>query len=142
MCPAVSPAGVESAPRFSRGAAADILGIEPAELRRWERVLLNLAGLELGSPLSLADVVALAVLGTTVRCLGAGADAFAVGNALVFDALRDRVDIERLDGYVALVGRDSARIVERYDSEASAAGDVLVIPLRPILADFRNRVFA
>jgi hypothetical protein len=142
MYPAASLAGVNLAPGFNRAAAAEILGIEPAELRRWERVLLNLAGLELGSPLSLADVVALAVLGTTVRCLGAGADAFAVGNALMFDALRDRVDIERLDGYVALVGRDSARVVERYDCEACAAEDILVIPLRPILADFRNWVFA
>jgi hypothetical protein len=142
MCPAVSPAGVDLAPGFSRGAAADILGIEPAELRRWERVLLNLAGLALGSPLSLADVVALAVLGTTVRCLGAGADAFAVGHALVFDALRGRTDVEHLDGYVALVGRDAARVAERYDSATCAAEDVLIVPFRPILAGLRNQVFA
>jgi hypothetical protein len=43
---------------------------------------------------------------------------------------------------VALVGRDSARVAERYDSEACAAEDVLFIPLRPILADFRSQIFA
>jgi hypothetical protein len=142
MFPAVSPAGVDSAPGFSRATVARILGVEPAELRRWERVLHNLAGLELGATLTLADLVGLAVLGVSVRCLASGADAFAVGHAGVFDALRERADIEGLDGYVALVGHDSARIAERYDSENCAADDFLVVPLRPILADFRDRVFA
>jgi len=155
MCPVALPAGAEPPPRpnaaataepspatFTRAEAARILSLAPSELRRWERVLSNLAGVELGSILTLPDLVGLAVLSMTVRCLGEGADAFAIGQARVFDVLRDRADIERLDGYVALVGRDSARIAERYDNESCAADDTLVIPLRPILADFRSQAFA
>jgi hypothetical protein len=142
MCPAVSPAGVEVAQELDRTAAAHILGVEPPELRRWEQVLRNLAGFRLGSGLSLADLLALAVLSVSVRCLGGGADAFAVGHARLFDVLRDRPDIERLDGYAALVGHDSARIADRYDGCACAASDIIIVPLRPILADFRSQAFA
>jgi len=140
MCPVASPAG--ASPGFDRAAAAAIVGLPPSALRRCERMLLDRAGLDLGPTLTLADLVAFAVLSVSVRCLGGAADAFAVGHARVFDALRDWPDIERLDGCVALVGRDSAQIVERYDAESCAADDTLVIPLHPILADFRGRVFA
>jgi hypothetical protein len=110
-------------------------------LRRWENVLLLQAGFDLGPTLAFADLVALAVLSATWRCLGAGADDYAVGLARLFEALRDRADVERLDGYATLLGRDSARIAARYDHEQCAAADILIIPLRSILADFRGQVF-
>jgi hypothetical protein len=153
MCPVESPTGADPAlrlgpaqaapsPGFSRASAAQIVGLAPSTMRRWEDVLLDQVSFDLDSPLTFADLVALAVLSATVRCLGAGADEFAFGIARVFEALRDRTDVERLDGHAALVGRDSARIAERYDHEMCAAADILVIPLRPILADFRGQAFA
>ena len=153
MCPAESPTGADPTlgsrfagfvvrPGFTWAAAAPIVGLAPSVLSRWERLLLDRAGFDLGSTLSFADLVGLAALGAAVRCLGAGADGFAVGLARLFEALRDRADVERLDGYAALVGHDSGRLAERYDHESCAAADILVVPLRPILADFRGQVFA
>ena len=153
MCAVESPTGAdptresgpaEAAPGrgFSRAAAARIVGLAPSALSRWERVLFDRAGLELGATLTFADLVALAVLSATERCLGAGTDAFAAGHAQVFDLLRDRADVEHLDGYAALVSRDEGHIAERYDHEICATTDILVIPLRPILANFRGQAFA
>jgi hypothetical protein len=153
MCPVESPVGAEATPApdlaeggvgtgFTRAAAARIVGLAPSELHRWERLLLKRAGFTIGPTLTLADLVALAALSVTERCLGAGAKEFAVGHARVFEALRARADVERLDGFTALVSRNSARIAERYDTDSCAAADILVIPLRPILADFRSQAFA
>ena len=99
-------------------------------------------GLDLGRRLAISDLVALAVTETAARCLGIGADAFAVGLGQVFQALRERPDVEHLDGYAVLVDRNVARIVADYDTERCAAEDILVVPLSPILATFRDRVFA
>lgn len=129
-------------PGFTREAAAQIAGLAPSALRRWEQVLLDQAAFDLGATLTVADLVALAALGVSTRCLGAGAEAFAVGFARLFEALRDRADVERLSGYAALVSRDTAQLAERYDTERCAAADILVIPLRPILADLRSQAFA
>jgi len=153
MCPVESPTGADprlvsrfagagARPGFTWEAAAPIVGLAPSVLSRWERLLLDRAGFDLGSTLSFADLAGLAALSATVRCLGAGADGFAGGLARLFEALRDRADVEHLDGYVALISRDSARLAERYDNERCAAADILVVPLRPILADFRGLVFA
>ena len=127
---------------FTRSVAAEIARLTPLNLRRWENLLLNQAGVDLGPTLVFSDLVALAVLSATVRCLGADADDYAVGIAQLFEALRGRADVERLDGYAALVGRDSGRLLTHYDTEHCAAADILIIPLRPILADFRGQVFA
>jgi hypothetical protein len=140
--PAPRLAETEGRPGFTREAAASIVGLAPSTLSHWEGRLLEQAGFELGSALSFADLVALAVLSATVRCLGGRADAFAVGLAGVFEALHDHADVERLDRYVALVDRDCASIVDGYDHERTAEADILVIPLRPILADFRGQAFA
>jgi hypothetical protein len=154
MCPAERPTGAEAArplarpavaaskARFSRAAAAQIVGLAPSALSRWEDLLLAQAGFALGEALSVADLVSLAVLSATVRCLGASAEDFAIGHARVFEALCGRPDVERLDAYVALVGRDSARLTDQYDEARCAAEDLLIIPLRPILADFRSQAFA
>lgn len=136
------PSGLPVEPGFSRPVAAEIVRLTPPNLRRWENLLRTRAGLDLGPTLCFADVVALAVLSAAVRCLGAGADDYAVGVARLFEALGNRADIARLDGYVALVGHDTARLARRFDLERCAAADMLVIPLRPILADFRGQVFA
>jgi hypothetical protein len=140
--PLLGIAEAASAPRFTHAAAARIVGLAPSVLSRWEDLLFSRAGFDLGSTLTFADLVGLAALSATLRCVGGGADQFAAGLARLFEALRDRADVERLDGYAALVGRDSADIAQRYDVEGCAASDILVIPLRPILADFRGQVFA
>jgi hypothetical protein len=146
MFPAELPAGADTAAAsreaaFSATTAARLAGLGRSALRRWEEVLRHEADFGLGERLSLADVVALAALGVTARCLGAGAEDYAAGHARLFEALRNRADVERLDAFAALVGRDSARIAERYDEARCAAEDILVIPLRPILAGLRDQVF-
>jgi hypothetical protein len=105
-------------------------------------VLHERAGLTLGSTVTVSDILALAVVSTAARCLGIGADAFAVGFARLFGAMREQPDVEHLDGYAALVGRSVARIEARYDAERCAAEDLLIVPLRPILVSFRDHVFA
>ena len=158
MCPAASPAGVDpappvlgfdepatqpSSPAFSRTAAARIVGLSRWKLYRWERSLHAEAGLDFGPSLTTSDLVALAVLCTIDRCLGGSVDEFTLGLARLFEALRDRPDVGRLDGYAALVGRDYARIAELRDDRLRCSGDdFLIIPLRPILAGFRDQAFA
>jgi len=153
MCPAELPAGAENAPASQRAEATFVPSLTPAEavrivdlgspaLRRWTEIVRNEVGIEVGERVTLADLVALAALRVTARCLGSGVEAYVIGLARLFAVLRGRADVERLDGFTALVGHDSARIVERYDGESCAADDVLVIPLRPILAELRSQVFA
>ena len=156
MCPAASPAGADrlpapsqgeaatqpSSPALSRPAAAGIVGISLLELRRWER-LLSVAGFKLGVEIGTADLVSLAVMRVAVRRLGGRADPFALGFGQLFQALRRRADVERLHDHAALVGRDFARIVELGAGRVCCAGDdFLVIPLREILGDLRDRAFA
>jgi hypothetical protein len=156
MCPAVSPAGAdpgtpsrrsepatEPSPSFTRAAAASIVGLAPSELSGWERSLRAQAGFDLGSTLNLADLVALAAMGVAAWRLGGRFEEFAHGLAQLFQALRDLADVERLDDHVAIVGRDFARIAELRGDHVRCAGDAfLVIPLAPILASFRDQVFA
>jgi hypothetical protein len=150
MCPVASLAGADAAPppsrrfesslsTFARADAARIVGVAPARLTDWERSLWARADLDLGPSLTLADLVALSVLAIAARHLGE----FTPGFAGLFQALRDRPDIERLDDHVALVGRDLACIVELGRNRVRCAGDdFLVIPLAPILTGLRDQVFA
>ncbi len=149
MCPAGSPAGVERAERprivareptgFTPAAACEILGLTAGELDRWDRAG---AALRLAESLTFADLLALAVMAEASRRLGAGVEAFTLGLCRLFVALAERTDLERLDDYVALVGRDFARIARLKDDHIRCAGDdFIVVPLAPILADLRDQVF-
>ena len=152
MCPAGSPAGAEPArerpasaaaapaARFTPASACDILGLEAGELEQWERAS---AALRLAASLTFADLLALAVVAEAARRLGDGVGAFGLGLRRLFTTLADRTDLERLDDHVALVGRDFAQVACLKGDHVRCAGDgFIVVPLGPILADFRDRAFS
>ena len=149
MCPAALPVGAEPerrpaepglGPGFAPAAACEIVGLSPAELERWGKAT---AALRLAPSLTFAELLALAVVAEASRRLGAGARDFELGLCRLFVAMAERADLERLDDHVALVGRDFARVARLRGDHISCAGDgFLVIPLGPILAGLRDRVFA
>jgi hypothetical protein len=91
----------------------------------------------------LEEIQALAVVGEAARRLGPMANAFEPGLGRLFAALAERDGVERLDDHVALIGRDFASLARMKGDHIRCAGDsFLVIPLGPILAALRDRVFA
>lgn len=149
MCTAASPVGADAegrgadpvlGPGIAPAAACEIVGLTPAELERWGKAT---AALRLAPSLTFADLLALAVVAEASRRLHAGAGDFELGLRRLFVAMAERADLERLDDHVALVGRDFARVARLRGDHISCAGDgFLVIPLGPILAALRDRVFA
>jgi hypothetical protein len=120
-------------------AVCQILGLPPDELDRWAKAN---AALQLAGSLTFADLLALAVMAEASRRLGAGVEDYALGLCRLFVALAERTDLERLDDHVALVGRDFARVAQLRGDHIRCAGDgFIVVPLAPILADLRDRVF-
>jgi hypothetical protein len=143
MCPVESPPGVErpALAGLSRTAACRLIGVSPSALGRWERSVAS--GVSLPASLAFADLLALAVLRELTARLGAGADDFSAGVAQLFAVLAARADLERLDDYVALIGHDFARLAElRSDHVRCVGDDFIVVALHPILASFRDQVFA
>ena len=127
-------------PGIAPAAASEIVGLTPAELDRWDKAI---AALRLAPSLTFADLLALAVVADASHRLGERARDFELGLCRLFVAMADRADLERLDDHVALVGRDFARVARLKGDHISCAGDgFLVIPLGPILAGLRDRVFA
>jgi len=145
MCPAALPVGAEPERRraeagFAPATACEIVGLTPAELERWGKAI---AALRLAPSLTFADLLALAVVAEASHRLGARARDFELGLCRLFVAMADQSDLERLDDHVALVGRDFARVARLRGDHISCAGDgFLVIPLGPILAGLRDRVFS
>jgi hypothetical protein len=145
MCPAALPVGAEPERRgaelgFAPAAACELVGLTPAELDRWGRAI---AALRLAPSLTFADLLALAVVAEASHRLGARGRDFELGLCRLFVAMADQSNLERLDDHVALVGRDFARVARLRGDHISCAGDgFLVIPLGPILAGLRDRVFA
>jgi hypothetical protein len=137
-----APSWTSSPPAFSRAIACEITGIEPGDLERWERSLSSETGLQLADVLSFSDLVSLAVLRVAHRNLGPSAWEFSLGFGQVFGALRAMPNVETLDAYAAVIGRDFARLATmRTDHLTCTHDDFVVIPLRPILADFRGQAF-
>jgi hypothetical protein len=129
--------------RFSRVAACRLVELAPSELARWEWAAQRETGLRLPASLAFHDVIALAVLAEISRRVGARAGAFTMGLAQLFAALAERTCIERLDGHVALVGQDFARLAElRTDHVRCVGDDFIAVPLDAILADLRDQVFS
>jgi hypothetical protein len=121
MSPAASPAGADATP----------------ELARCRRAL------ELAPSLSFAEIVALAIVGDASHRLGAGVERFELGLARLFTALAAHDCLDRLDDHVALVGRDFACLAQiKVDHIRCADDGFIVVPLGPILAELRDRVFS
>jgi len=129
--------------RFSRALACQIAGLDQEMLARWEQAAVEAGAPPLASGFSFPDVLAFAVLRDLSDRLGDNLDAFTVGLVRLFAALTERGDVERLDGHVALVGRDFARVAElRGGHVRCVGGDFAVIPLGPILKELRDRVLS
>jgi hypothetical protein len=140
MCPAALPVGAEAEPGLAPAAACEIVGLTQAELDRWDKAI---TALWFARSLTFADLLALAVVAEASHRLGGRAQDFELGLCRLFMAMADRGDLERLDDHVALVGRDFARVARLRGDHISCAGDgFLVIPLGPILARLRDRVFS
>jgi len=72
-------------------------------------------------------------------CVGASA----AGIEQLFGLLAARPDIDRLDKLSVVLGHDFARLVEADgDCAGKTGGDVVVVPLGPILAALRDEVFS
>ena len=128
--------------RYSRAAASRIVGLAPTALARWERAAAREIGLRLPASLAFPDVLALGVLREVSARLGARVDGFTAGLGQLFATLDAIRDIERLDGLVALVGQDFARLTQVQRDHVSCVGDAfVVVPLRPILVGLRDLVF-
>ncbi len=95
----------------------------------------------MGKALAFANVLAIAVVREASRDGRAGA--FTLGLGQLFQILAARPDVEHLDDYAALIGRDFARLAQlRGVHVLCKREDFVVIPLRPILADLRDQVFS
>ncbi len=142
---AASPAGAEPSPAptgFSRADACTVVGLTCADFDQWERALSAEAGVQLTPTLAFADLLALAILRAVIERLGWRAGAFTLGVGQLFQGLGTRPDLERLDDYAALVGRDFARLAELRSDHVRCSGDeFVVVPLGPILARLRDQVF-
>lgn len=128
---------------FPLPTACRLVGLTPAQLARLERAVSDATGWRPSQSLTFADLVALAVVREVLHQLAGRIDEVTVGLAELFVALASRRDVERLSDHVAVVGRAFARLVAMPNDEPeSIEGAVVVIPLRPILAAFRDQVFS
>jgi hypothetical protein len=144
MYPAALPAGPEPTPApagFTRVAACRIVGLTLPELERWELAIGAETGLRLAPCLTFADLLGLAFLREASWALCARVADFNLGLGQLFEILGSRPDIEQLDDFAALIGRDFARLAElRRVHLRCARDDFIIVPLRPILADLRDQV--
>jgi hypothetical protein len=149
MCPVASPAGADQALErfgepggFSRVAACHALGFAPSALHRWEGHFAADAGLTLPDRLTFSELLALAVASEAQRRIGDRAFDFTAGLGQVFTLLAARGNLEQLDSFAVLVGRDFARLTELpSDHIRCPDNSFLVVPLAPLLAIFRDQVF-
>jgi len=157
MSPAVSPAGAdriaesagssaETAPeplRFSRAAARQIVGVSESQLELWEQAAWQETGRRPAVAFTFADLLALAILREVSRRLGRRAGGFSAGLGQLFLALAEKDDVERIDDLVALVGPHFARLAKVRSQHIRCEDETfVVVPLGPILADFRDQVFS
>jgi hypothetical protein len=113
------------------------------ELERWEHAIEAETGRRLAASLTFADFIGLAILREASWRLGARVRDFNLGFGQLFEILGARADIESLDDFAALVGRDFARLAKlRKIHLRCVQDDFVVVPLRPILADLRDQVFS
>ncbi len=154
MCPAALPVGAEAfaiaaepaapagADGFSRMAACRIVGIAPSALARLETALAAEADHRLPARLAFSDLLALAVAREIAGRLGPGAAAYTVGLRDLLLLLAARPELDLLDPFVALVGRDFARLTDLPPDHLRAANHgFVVVPLAPILSELRDLVF-
>ena len=92
----------------------------------------------------LADLMTSAVTGEMTASLGLRPYAYASGLERLFELLSARSDAERLDGKAAVVGADFARLASAARGERAhiTSCGAAIVPLRPILADFRDQAFS
>jgi hypothetical protein len=124
-------------------AACRLVGFAPSALARLERWLADEAGHILPARLAFSDILALAVARELERRLGAQLPDYAIGLRDLFALLAARAELEPLDGFAALVGRDFARLTDLpADHISSTDRSFLVVPLGPILSDLGDLVFS
>jgi hypothetical protein len=128
---------------FSRAQACVFAGVTRADLARWEQAADVSLGARRGGYLSMPDLLGLCVLRELDARLGPRFGDYALGVSQLVAALETAEEVERLDSHVALVGADFARLCELRSEHVSCAGDAFIsVPLHPLLAELRDRVFS
>jgi hypothetical protein len=135
------PAGAQI--RFIPSQACVIAGVAPASLRSWEAQVGRSISQSGDGSLSLSELIGLCVIRELAARVGDRITDFRAGIAQLFDTLATRPDLESLDGHTAIVGRDLARLCELKSHHVTFADDgYLAVPLHPLLAELRDRVFS
>src|SRR5580658_8896353 len=128
---------------FSRSQACQIVGLPAPLLAEWESALAREPDLSLAPAFGLAELIALSVGREMSARLGARLGAFTLGLGRLFRLLAGRADLNHLDDQAAVVGRDFALVCEVRSDHLSCKGEeFLVVPLHPLLAELRDRVFS
>ncbi len=146
---AVSPSRAHSAPAserqaqcFSRRDARRIVGVPISTLLDWERYAAPRTGAADTPPFTFSDLLALAVTREMAGQLGPALGDHAFGVGQLFDLLAAQPGVDRLDDHSAIVGRGFARLGKvRHMHVSCETRDFVVVPLGPLLSDFRDQVF-
>ena len=112
-------------------------------LVEWERYLGSAEGCRGVRSFRLADLLLLAVVREIAPQLGSSLAEFTFGLKRLAHALSAHPDVARLSESSVVIARDFAQICELREGHVRCErGDILVVPLRPLLADFRDQAFA
>jgi hypothetical protein len=124
--------------QFSKSEACRIAGLPPATLAAWA-LLAAPFGFELHASFGIGGLVAFSVL----RKLAERRSIYAAGITQVFEVLMPCRDEGWLAARTAIVGPDFARLCELRTVHVRCNGDqFVVLPLRLIVSDLRDKVFS
>jgi hypothetical protein len=141
--PVSAPAAPDSAAiRFSRETACRIAGLPLSGLKAWERQGAEPSVVRVAS-FGIGGIVALCVLRELYQRQGRCSDAFVPGFEPLFHQLAACSDIGWMATQTAIVSRDTARLCALRTRHVRCDSDqFVVVPLRPLIDDLKDRVFS
>ncbi len=127
---------------FSRRDACRIVGIPISTLLDWERYAAPRPGAANEPAFTFPDLLALAVIREMAGQLGPALGDYAFGVGQLFDLMAAQPGVDGLDDQSAVIGRGFARLCKvRHKHVSCETRDFVVVPLRPVLSEFRDQVF-
>lgn len=137
-----APASEPLVQAFSREDASRIVGVPISAFLDWERFAAPRTDVASEPAFTFSDLLAFAVTREMADQLGPAVGDYAFGVGQLFDLLAAQPNVDRLDDHSAVIGRGFARLGKVRDKHVSCATrDFVIVPLRPLLADFRDQVF-